>query len=116
MSMKKIEVSILGQVYVLACPEGGEALLADAVARVDREMAQIRDAGKVRARERMAVLAALNIAYLLAEQAAAPAPAARADMGADMGTDNGADPADAALVASLVSRLDAALGADGQLL
>jgi cell division protein ZapA len=34
--MKQIEVSILGQSYVLGCPEGGEALLAVAVAAVDR--------------------------------------------------------------------------------
>ena len=27
--MKQLEVSILGQVYMLGCPEGGEALLAD---------------------------------------------------------------------------------------
>jgi cell division protein ZapA len=30
--MKQVEVSILGQVYMLGCPEGGEALLATAVA------------------------------------------------------------------------------------
>ena len=36
--MKQVEVSILGQVYMLGCPEGGETLLAAAVASVDREM------------------------------------------------------------------------------
>jgi cell division protein ZapA len=41
---------------------------------VDKEMSAIRDAGKVKARERIAVLAALNLGYQLAEQAqAAPA-------------------------------------------
>ena len=45
--MKQLEVSILGQVYVLACPEGGETLLATAVASVDQEMSAIRSAGKV---------------------------------------------------------------------
>ena len=73
--MKQLEVTILGQVYVLACPEGGETLIAAAVARVDQEMTAIRSAGKVKARERIAVLAALNLAYQLAERAAA-APAA----------------------------------------
>src|ERR1700755_1874706 len=77
--MKQVEVTILGQSYLLQCPEGGETLLQTAVASVDREMSGIRDAGKVKARERIAVLAALNLAYRLAEAprapAAAPAPA-----------------------------------------
>jgi cell division protein ZapA (FtsZ GTPase activity inhibitor) len=75
--MKQVEVSILGQVYMLGCPEGGEALLATAVAAVDKEMTAIRDAGKVKARERIAVLAALNLAYQLAERGGAAPPAAR---------------------------------------
>ncbi len=73
--MKQLEVSILGQVYMLGCPEGGETLLASAVAAVDKEMSSIRDSGKVKARERIAVLAALNLAYQLAERAQAPAAA-----------------------------------------
>src|SRR3954464_14423445 len=77
--MNQVEVTILGQSYLLACPEGGEALLQAAVAAVDREMSGIRDAGKVKARERIAVLAALNLAYRLAEAprgaAASGAPA-----------------------------------------
>ena len=67
--MKQLEVTILGQSYLLGCPDGGEALLGAAVANVDREMSSIRDAGKVKARERIAVLAALNLAYQLAERA-----------------------------------------------
>ena len=72
MSASQIEATILGQSYVLACPPDGQALLLEAVAAVDREMSAIRDAGKVKARERMAVLAALNLAYQRAEQAHAP--------------------------------------------
>ena len=30
MSMKQMEVSIMGQIYLLACPEGGDAVLAEA--------------------------------------------------------------------------------------
>lgn len=119
--MKQLEVSILGQVYVLACPEGGEALLAAAVAAVDKEMTAIRDAGKVKARERIAVLAALNLAYLLAEAAqrpttvpgaatAAPVPPACA---LPTAMPPGADGLD---VDALIQRVDAALGDDGQLL
>lgn len=102
--MKQIEVTILGQSYLLRCPDGGEALLHAAVASVDREMSAIRDAGKVKARERMAVLAALNLAYQLAERPAAPAAAPQASASPTVDLD------------ALIRRIDAALGQDGQLL
>jgi cell division protein ZapA len=110
--MKQVEVTILGQGYLLGCPEGGEALLAEAVADVDREMSAIRDSGKVKARERIAVLAALNLAYQLAERKQSPAPAptppaARAAAPSDL------PPGE---LQALVDRLDAALGSDGHLL
>ncbi|MCW5612872.1 MAG: cell division protein ZapA [Rubrivivax sp.] len=107
--MKQLEVSLLGQVYVLACPDGGEQLLQAAVQAVDREMTAIRDGGKVKARERIAVLAALNLAYQLAERAPAAGPAVAAPAAATA-------PADAAGIDALVRKLDAALGDDGQLL
>jgi cell division protein ZapA len=105
--VKQIEVSILGQVYMLGSPEGGETLLRNAVAAVDREMTVIRDAGKVKARERIAVLAALNLAYQLAERgpAAAAAPVASAPRAHD-----------SELVDNLLQRIDAVLSEDGQLL
>lgn len=110
--MKQVEVSILGQVYMLGCPEGGETLLANAVAAVDKEMTAIRDSGKVKARERIAVLAALNLGYQLAERGpAAGATAVGASGGASAGT--GASDAD---LDALVRRIDTALGEDGQLL
>jgi cell division protein ZapA len=99
--MKQMEVTIMGQSYLLGCPEGGEAALSSAVAQVDREMSAIRDAGKVKARERIAVLAALNLAYQLAE-APRSAPSATSLASPD--------------VDALIQRLDEALGHDGQLL
>ncbi|MGM9485797.1 cell division protein ZapA [Ideonella sp. YS5] len=111
--MKQLEVTILGQSYLLACPEGGESLLQAAVATVDHEMSAIRDAGKVKARERMAVLAALNLAYRLAERPASPAALpSRLPRDDTPITDEQAD----VLVSGLIDRLDAALGDDGQLL
>ena len=104
--MKQIEVTILGQSYMLACPPDGEALLLEAVAIVDREMSAIRDAGKVKARERIAVLTALNLAYQRAEQGHAPPAAAAA----------GADDRGARDIDRLIRRIDAALGDDGLLL
>jgi cell division protein ZapA len=93
--MKQIEVQIMGQSYLLGCPEGGETQLRDAVDRVDAAMCKIRDAGKVKARDRIAVLASLNLAFDLAAQqaAAAAAPAstpapANAVPAADAGEDD----------------------------
>lgn len=65
--MNQVEVKILQQSYLLACKEGQEARLTDAVSLVDGAMTRIHDAGKVRARERIAVLAALNLAYELGD-------------------------------------------------
>lgn len=107
--MKQMEVTILGQSYVLGCPEGGEAALLDAVSQVDREMSAIRDAGKVKARERIAVLAALNLGYQLAMR-----PAARSEpaLAADPIGDSLAPTAD---IDGLVRRLDDVLAEDGRL-
>jgi cell division protein ZapA len=104
--MKQIEVTILGHSYLLACPEGGEASLLAAVALVDNEMSAIRDAGKVKARERIAVLAALNLAYQLAER---PLPRKSAPP-ASPKTDGDVQ------IDTLIARIDAAMGSDGHLL
>jgi len=66
--MNQLEVQIMGQSYLLGCPEGGEARLREAVQRVDAAMCKIRDAGKIRARDRIAVLAALNLAFELSDR------------------------------------------------
>ena len=110
--MKQIEVQIMGQSYLLGCPEGGEARLREAVERVDGAMCRIRDAGRVKARDRIAVLAALNLAFDLGERAApeaAPAPALPA-----AANDNAS--IDTARMGQLVARLDQVLGEDGRLL
>ena len=117
--MKQLEVQIMGQSYLLGCPEGGDAKLLEAVERVDTAMCKIRDAGKVRARDRIAVLAALNLAFDLADKATAHSPASAVVPlsalagGARSATDS-TDPE--LLLTSLLERLDAALGEDGRLL
>jgi len=108
--MKQIEVTIMGHSYVLGCPEGGERLLQEAVARVDREMCAIRDAGKIKARERIAVLAALNLAYALAQLGAQPASPSRA-----AATEEEAE-AFRTNLDHLLRRLDMALEQDGKLI
>jgi cell division protein ZapA len=111
--LKQVEVTILGQSYLLGCPDGGEKALLEAVAAVDREMSAIRDGGKVKARERIAVLAALNLAFALAERADSPAAPARDAASDDSATEEANSSVD---VAQLIKRIDMALGADGQLL
>jgi cell division protein ZapA len=101
--VNSIEVTIMGQGYRLVCPEGGEAPLLAAAAVVDREMSAIRDAGKVKARERIAVLAALNLAFSQAERPAAA-------------TSSSGEAVAAVDVDALIKRIDQTLGADGQLL
>jgi cell division protein ZapA len=116
--MKQLEVQIMGQSYLLGCPEGGEARLLDAVERVDTAMCRIRDAGKVRARDRIAVLAALNLAFDLSDQAngtiniAPSVPSLATAAPAAAGPDNAQDDA----LRMLISRLDDALSEDGRLL
>ena len=111
--MKQIEVTILGQSYLLGCPDGGEKALLEAVAAVDREMSAIRDGGKVKARERIAVLAALNLAFALAERGAATSPFSGRDAEPENATGVKTSTVD---ITQLIRRLDMALGADGQLL
>jgi cell division protein ZapA len=113
--MKQVEVTILGQGYVLGCPDGGEDLLRAAVAMVDREMSTIRDAGRIRARERIAVLAALNLAYQLAQGSRVAPPEAPSEPAPPAPVPGPTDAAAPDLKA-LIARLDAALQRDGHLL
>jgi cell division protein ZapA len=60
--MTQIDVTIMGQPYKLACREGEEPALRQAVAYLDEKMCAIRDAGKIKGNDRIAVMAALGIA------------------------------------------------------
>ncbi len=113
--MKQVETTILGQSYMLACPPDGEKLLLEAVAIVDREMSAIRDAGKVKARERIAVLTALNLAYQRAEHNHAPVVVVAATP-PSAGSTWTADETSAPDIEHLIRRIDTALGDDGLLL
>jgi cell division protein ZapA len=110
--MKQLEVQIMGQSYLLGCPENGDARMLDAVNRVDMAMCRIRDAGKIKARDRIAVLAALNLAFELPERTpnGSPAPAVTAP------ASNDAAETEHPQLSALLQRLDTALGIDGRLL
>ena len=62
-SGKTIEISILGRNYRIACEEGEREALLEAVAYLDGKMGEIKKAGKVSGADRIAVMAALNIAH-----------------------------------------------------
>ena len=111
MSAKQIEVQIMGQSYLLGCPEGGEERLQAAVSRVDAAMCKIRDAGKIKARDRIAVLAALNLAFDQNEAAATPAAQAAPQASATASAEDAPE-----RLSGLLQRLDQALGQDGQLI
>ena len=60
-----VEVTLLGRTYRVACTEGEREALMQAVAYLDGKMNEIRNAGKVSGSERIAVMAALNVAHEL---------------------------------------------------
>ncbi len=60
--MIQIDVTIMGQHYRLACHEDEEKKLREAVAYLDGKMCTIRDSGKVKGNDRIAVMASLSIA------------------------------------------------------
>ena len=119
-TMKQLEVQIMGQSYLLACPEGGEQRLLEAVGKVDTAMCRIRDAGKVKARDRIAVLAALNLAFDVSERSSlfqssgfAPSELPVGGNGHANGNEQNAhDPR----LAQVLARLDSALSDDGRLI
>ncbi len=108
--MKQIEVQIMSQSYLLGCPEGGEAQMMAAVGKVDAAMCKIRDAAKIKARERIAVLAALNLAFESTEESTTSTNSSHTSTASDVDT-----PASQQLT-DLIAKLDEALGDDGRLL
>ena len=108
--MKQIEVQIMSQSYLLGCPEGGEAQMMAAVGKVDAAMCKIRDAAKIKARERIAVLAALNLAFDSPEELATSANANHASAAIDV------DVPPSQQLTDLIAKLDQVLGDDGRLL
>lgn len=112
--MSRVDVQIMGQGYVLASPDGEEEALRQAAQRVNDAMCSIRDAGKIKARDRIAVLASLNLAFDLNKQShAAPQTVPNAAPGGDA---HGDGMEGDQILQSLISKIDQALQSDGQLL
>lgn len=62
---KGVAVKILGKDYQIACPEAQTHHLIDAAMLLDNRMREIRASGRVIGLERIAVMAALNLAHEL---------------------------------------------------
>ena len=62
---KSLQISIMGREFRVACPEDEQAGLLEAVDYLNKKMLEIRDGGKIIGLERIAIMAALNIAHEL---------------------------------------------------
>lgn len=58
-----LDVTIMGREFRVACPEEERESLLKAVTYLDAKMREIRDSGKIIGLERIAIMAALNIAH-----------------------------------------------------
>jgi cell division protein ZapA len=58
-----LTISLMGREFRVGCPEGEEAQLLAAVEHLNRKLKEVRDTGKVVGNERIAIMAALNIAH-----------------------------------------------------
>jgi cell division protein ZapA len=58
-----ITISLLGREFRVGCPEGEEGQLLASVDYLNRKLKEVRDTGKVVGNERIAIMAALNIAH-----------------------------------------------------
>ena len=70
---KTLDVSIMGRSYKVICADDEREALLAAVAYVDKKMTEIKSASKVTGTERIAVMAALNIANELLRARREPA-------------------------------------------
>ncbi len=60
-----LEVEILGRPMRLSCKEEEKEELLNAVALLDKQIQEIRETGKIVGSERIAIMAALNMAHNL---------------------------------------------------
>lgn len=63
--MQGVDVNIMGREFKVACSDDEREGLITAVNYLDKKMREIRDTGKVIGVERIAIMAALNLAHEL---------------------------------------------------
>jgi cell division protein ZapA len=62
---KGLQINVMGREFRVACPEDEQKGLLEAVDYLNKKMSEIRDNGKIIGLERIAIMAALNIAHEL---------------------------------------------------
>ena len=69
-----LTLSLLGREFRVACPDGEDKQLLASADYLNRKLKEVRDTGKVIGNERIAIMAALNIAHeLMANKPNGPA-------------------------------------------
>lgn len=66
--MAHIDISILGQQYKIACPEGEELTLQNSVDQFNERIRNIKNSRRTLRNEQVIVLAALNFCHELSEE------------------------------------------------
>ena len=94
-----LTVSLLGREFRVACPEGEEKQLLASADYLNRKLKEVRDTGKVVGNERIAIMAALNIAHEYMSNAGKPGA-------------GGFDPGFKRRILAMQETLDTALAAD----
>ena len=83
---KGVTINVMGRDFRVAAPGGEERQLTASVEFLNKKMREIRDTGKVVGNERIAIMAALNIAheFLQLQAGAKPSKSAHANVDADL--------------------------------
>ncbi len=63
--IQAVNLMILGKEYRVACEEDDQESLIQSAHQLDAQMRKMRDSGKINGAERVAVMAALNLAHEL---------------------------------------------------
>jgi cell division protein ZapA len=94
-----VTISLLGREFRVGCPDGEEKQLLASVDYLNRKLKEVRDTGKVVGNERIAIMAALNIAHEHMSNNG-------------KGSAGGSDPAFKRRILAMQETLDTALAAD----
>ena len=93
-----LTITVLGREFRVGCPEGEEKQLLASVDFLNKKMKEVRDTGKVVGNERIAIMAALNIAHEMLSR--------------KPGDSGGDSPAVRRRIAAMQETLDSALASD----